>query len=195
MKQPYSTMINLITAVILSYYLIIAKTIEIKLVLFTFIIFELYHAYSHFTHIKGKVQSNIIHLLWYFLFISILIVFRKINKNKNDWIYLIIVIIIIVDLIIWYINNSFYMIASGLFILIVIVVSHYHLFTPGLKERLNYLLIGTFILILLFINEKFNCDYMQKTFKFPYHIFVELIGMVLFVMLSSFLIELEKNYF
>jgi len=193
-KQPYSTAVNLLTAIILSYYLFIAKSFLVKIVILSFIIFELYHAYSHITHIKGKIQSNVIHLLWYFLFISVLAVFIKINKKKENWIYIFIILIILIDLYIWYINNSFYMISSGLFILIIIVISHYYLFTKELKQKLNYLLMGTFVLILLFINEKLNCNYMLEKFKFPYHIFIELIGLVLFIMLADFFIKVEKIY-
>ena len=54
---------------------------------------------------------------------------------------------------------------------------------------------GTFVLILLFINEKLNCNYMLEKFNFPYHIFIELIGLVLFIMLADFFIKVEKIYF
>ena len=133
--QPVSAFINMITSIILIYFFLKAKTLIIKLLILSFIAFEIFHTYSHIKHINGAIQSNIIHGIWYFLTFMILIASVKMT-NKY----------------------------------------------PNLYTKI----------ILLLINEKYNCEYMIKYAKLPYHAIIEIIGMLLFIILSYVFLKSEK---
>ena len=53
--QPISAFINFITCIILIYFFLKAKTIIIKLLILAFIAFEIFHTYSHITHVDGVI--------------------------------------------------------------------------------------------------------------------------------------------
>ncbi len=83
--QPVSAFINFITCLILIYFFLKAKTTIIRLLILAFILFEIFHTFSHITHIDGTIQSNIIHGIWYYLSLMILIASIKIIQNSNTF--------------------------------------------------------------------------------------------------------------
>ena len=191
--QPVSAFINLLTSLILIYFFFKAKTIIIRLLILAFILFELFHTYSHITHINGTIQSNVIHSLWYFLTFMLLIASIKITKKyPNIYTIIILIILIIIDINLYLLSNKFYMIITGLSLPIIIAISYYNLFPKNIKKAIPYL-IGLLIIVgIVLINEKINCENMMKYAKLPYHAIIEIIGMVLFTLLSYVFIQSEK---
>lgn len=188
--QPVSAFINMLTSLILIYFFFKAKTIIIRLLILAFILFELFHTYSHITHINGTIQSNIIHSLWYFLSFMLLIASIKITKQYPN-IYTIIILLII-DINLFLLSNKFDMIITGLSLPIVIAISYYKLFPKNIKRAIPYL-IGLLIIIgIVLINEKINCLNMMKYAKLPYHAIIEIIGLILFTLLSYVFLQTEK---
>ena len=191
--QPVSAFINLLTSLILIYFFFKAKTIIIRLLILAFILFELFHTYSHITHINGTIQSNVIHSLWYFLTFMLLIASIKMTKKyPNIYTIVILIILIIIDINLYLLSNKFYMIITGLSLPIIIAISYYNLFPKNIKKAIPYL-IGLLIIVgIVLINEKINCENMMKYAKLPYHAIIEIIGMVLFTLLSYVFIQSEK---
>ena len=191
--QPISAFINFITCIILIYFFLKAKTIIIKLLILAFIAFEIFHTYSHITHVDGAIQSNIIHGIWYFLSFMILIASIKITKKyPNIYTILILLLIIIIDINLFLLSNKFYMIITGLSLPMVIAISYYKLFPKNIKRAIPYL-IGLLIIVGIFlINEKINCENMMKIAKLPYHAIIEILGMILFTLLSYVFVQSEK---
>jgi hypothetical protein len=122
--QPISAFINMITCLILIYFFLQAKTSIIRLLILSFILFEIFHTFSHITHIDGTIQSNIIHGIWYFLSLMVLIASIKITKQyPNIYTILILLTIIIIDINIFFQANKLYMVFTALTLPVVIVVA------------------------------------------------------------------------
>ena len=191
--QPVSAFINFITYIILIYFFLKAKTIIIRLLILAFIAFEIFHTYSHITHVDGAIQSNIIHGIWYFLSFMILIASIKITKKyPNIYTILILLLIIIIDINLFFLPNKLYMIFTGFAIPLVIIISYYKLYPNYIKKAIPYLISLLIIVGIVLINEKFNCENMMKIAKLPYHAIIEILGMILFTLLSYVFVQSEK---
>ena len=183
--QPVSATINIITCLILLYYVIIAKTKTLKILILSFIAFQAFHAFSHIQHIDGYIQANIIHVLWYFMSFMILLSSIQITK-KNPKLMTIISLfaIIIIDLYLFLHTNKLYTIFTGFTIPVIIVVSYYYLYPSHMKTTIPYLILLLLVVIILILNEKFNCDLMLSYAILPYHAIIEIVGLILFVILA-----------
>jgi hypothetical protein len=191
--QPISAFINMITCLILIYFFLQAKTLIIRLLILSFILFEIFHTFSHITHIDGTIQSNIIHGIWYFLSFMVLIASIKITKQyPNIYTILILLTIIIIDINLFFQANKLYMVFTALTLPVVIVISYYNLYPICIKKAIPYLIALLIILGLVLINEKINCLNMMKYAKLPYHAIIEIIGMILFTLLSYIFLQTEK---
>ena len=191
--QPVSAFINMITSIILIYFFLQAKTLIIKLLIFSFIAFEIFHTFSHIKHIDGIIQSNIIHSIWYFLTFMILIASIQItNKYPNIQLLLLLLTIIIIDINLFFLPNKLYMIFTALTLPIVIVISYYKLYPIYIKKTIPYLILLLLIVGLFLINEKINCENMMKFAKLPYHAIIEIIGMILFITLAYIFLKSER---
>jgi len=191
--QPISAFINMITCLILIYFFLQAKTSIIRLLILSFILFEIFHTFSHITHIDGTIQSNIIHGIWYFLSFMVLIASIKITKQyPNIYTILILLTIIIIDINLFFQANKLYMVFTALTLPVVIVISYYNLYPICIKKAIPYLISLLIILGLVLINEKINCLNMMKYAKLPYHAIIEIIGMILFTLLSYIFLQTEK---
>jgi hypothetical protein len=191
--QPISAFINMITCLILIYFFLQAKTSIIRLLILSFILFEIFHTFSHITHIDGTIQSNIIHGIWYFLSFMVLIASIKITKQyPNIYTILILLTIIIIDINLFFQANKLYMVFTALTLPVVIVISYYNLYPICIKKAIPYLIALLIILGLVLINEKINCLNMMKYAKLPYHAIIEIIGMILFTLLSYIFLQTEK---
>jgi hypothetical protein len=192
--QPVSAFINMITCIILIYLFLQAKTLIIRLLILAFILFELFHTFSHIKHINGTIQSNIIHGIWYFLSFMVLIASIKITKQyPKIYTILILLTIIIIDINLFFQPNKLYMIFTALTLPIVIVISYYNLYPIYIKKAIPYL-IGLLIIVGIFlINDKNNCENMMKYAKLPYHAIIEILGMILFITLANVFLQTEKD--
>lgn len=184
-KQPVSAFINIITCIILLVYVIYCKTFAVKLVLFSFLIFQAWHAYSHMQHIPGYIQANTAHILWYIVTFSVLYAIITLShiKIQNKMIF-IIIILVIIDVIIWKYIGGFFMIMSGLCIMLYVIVSCYYKLPQYFKKAVPYLVAGLAVLLLLLYNEFINCKNMLAYKQLPYHALVEICGLLLFAGLA-----------
>ena len=191
--QPVSAFINFIQVIILFYFFLKAKTVIIKLLILTFIAFQLFHTYSHIKHVNGAIQSNIIHSIWYFLSFMVLIASIKITrKNPNIYTILILLFIIIIDIYLFIKKINLYMIFTALSLPVVIVLSYYKLYPNEIKKAIPYLISLLIIVGFFLLNEKINCENMMKFAKLPYHAIIEILGMILFITLAYVFLQAEK---
>ena len=65
--QPYSAFFNLVSCFIIIYFLFITKNNSSKLLLFSILLFELFHTFSHTVHLNNNSQIIVTHLLAYFV--------------------------------------------------------------------------------------------------------------------------------
>ena len=71
-------------------------------------------------------------------------------------------------------------------IFISLFVYYYNYFSKDIKNKIPLIFILTFLILLLFINESYNCKKMLNKYKwFPYHIFIEIIAIFIVYNISS----------
>jgi hypothetical protein len=123
----------------------------------------------------------------------VLIASIKITKQyPNIYTILILLTIIIIDINLFFQANKLYMVFTALTLPVVIVISYYNLYPICIKKAIPYLIALLIILGIVLINEKINCLNMMKYAKLPYHAIIEIIGMILFTLLSYIFLQTEK---
>jgi hypothetical protein len=109
----------------------------------------------------------------------------------------IIITAIIVDFYIFHkYVGTVYNAASGINIwIIVLITGLWNVKLPTIVKRLLPILIMLFaVVIALLFNERYNCDAMMNAYVFPYHIAVEILGLIISSLFAYIflLLELEK---
>jgi len=140
-SQPYSVFFNFISCLIILYYLLITTNFSSKLLLFSILLFELFHTFCHSIHLHNYSQIIITHLLAYFVnFCYLFALYNYSNKIPNNYTY----------------------------------------FSKDIKSKIPLIFILTLFILLLFINESYNCKKMLNKYKwFPFHILIEITAIFL----------------
>jgi hypothetical protein len=187
MAQPYSALFNLINCVIIFYFLLKTKQKYTFILLFSILCFELFHVFSHIVHIQSSIQTNIIHLLTYFINLAFFYVFYcYTNKLPSYDVVFYLIVLVCFDIYSFFnLSIVFYIVSQA--IIMISLLSYYALLLPKFIQTSVYQIIFLVcIIILLFLNEKYNCEKMLDIYPdFPYHIFIEIIGIVLFYIICS----------
>lgn len=195
-EQPISTYINMLSSIILIILFFVAKNVYVKIAIFFYTIFEIWHTFSHMKHIDGKIQKYVVHVLGITMGIMTLIVIQKLSNSTIELHYLLILsILLILDIVLLfkYKNDDLVGFILGLVIILWIVIGKWKYIPKDIQINLRWIIIGVLILILLFINEAYNCEKMQKWKKLPYHAIIEILGLILFTGLSLTWIKWEQK--
>ena len=197
--QPYSASINIVSCFILLYLLSQAQNIEIQFFILSLFIFQAYHAYSHMfwsNNENSLVHVYTIHSISYLIIIALVIAISFITKQPPN--IPIIFSVILLDIYILYnYIGTVYNAISGINIWVVVLITGLWNFKlPDVVKRLLPILIMLFaVIIALFFNEKYNCDAMMTAYQFPYHIAIEIIGLIISSLFAYIflLLELDNN--
>lgn len=185
--QPYSAFVNIINCIIIFYFLIKTETIQIFFLLFCIFLFELFHVFSHVVHIKGAIQTNIIHSITYLVNIAFLIVLYKYtNRFPSNIFCIYLIFLVCMDIYsFFYLPVMFYILCQSA-ILISLLIYYFSLLPKFIKTCIYQIIFFVIIIILLITNEKYNCKKMVDINPdFPYHIFIEIAGIGLFYVICS----------
>jgi hypothetical protein len=196
--QPYSASINIVSCFILLYLLSQAQNIEIQFFILSLFIFQAYHAYSHMfwsNNENSLVHVYSIHSISYLIIIALVIAISFITKQPPN--IPIIFSVILLDIYILYnYIGTVYNAISGINIWVVVLITGLWNFRlPDIVKRLLPILLMLFaVIIALFFNEKYNCDAMMTAYQFPYHIAIEIMGLIISSLFAYvfLLLELEK---
>ena len=185
--QPYSALFNLINCLIIFYFLCKTKTYYTFLLLFSLLCFELFHSFSHIFHIQGVIQTNITHLLTYCINISFFYLFYSYtNKLPSYEFILYLLLLVCFDIYSMFKLSVVFYIISQAIIMVSLLVYYLPLLPKFIQASLYKIIFLIILIILLFLNEKYNCEKMLKIYPhFPYHIFIEILGIILFYVISS----------
>lgn len=185
--QPYSVFLNLLICTMIATFLQKAKSVQSKILLITILIFELFHAYSHYKHVSGSIQINITHLLAYFMNFAFLFLFYKsTNHFPNDCFLLWLLFLVFLDLYLVYNYSFIYYLISMSLIYISLLCYYYSYFSEEIKNKIYYIIFMIILIILLFINEKKNCKKnLEKYPDFPFHVIIEFNGLILFYIICD----------
>ena len=195
--QPYSASINILSCIILLYLLLQAKHIEIQFFIISLLLFQAYHAYSHMYWNDNEYSLEhvyIIHSITYIIIIALITAISFISGNL-PYIPVILVAILLDIYILYNYIGTVYNAISGINIwVIVLITGLWNVKLPIVVKRLLPVLLILFaVIIALFFNEKYNCDAMMNTYVFPYHIAIEIFGLVISSLFAYIFILLETN--
>jgi len=197
--QPYSASINILSCIILLYLLLQAKHIEIRFFILSLLIFQAYHAYSHMFWSENEeslIHVYIIHSITYIIIFALITAISFISGELPN--IPIIFTVILLDMFILYnYIGTVYNAISGINIWVVVLITGlWNVKLPAIvKQLLPILLILFGVVILLFFNEKYNCQTMMDAYPFPYHTAIEIVGLVISALFAYIfiLLELEKD--
>jgi hypothetical protein len=155
--------------------------------LFSLLCFELFHVFSHVIHISGSFQTNIAHSLTYFINFAFLYAFYRYTNQFPNYLFIFYLIVLVgFDIYsLFYLSVVFYIISQS--IIMISVLSYYIPLLPKfVKYSMYQIIFLVVVIILLFLNEKYNCEKMMSIYPdFPYHVLIEISGIFLFYIICS----------
>jgi hypothetical protein len=195
--QPYSASINILSCIILLYLLSQAKHIEIQFFILSLFIFQAYHAYSHLFWNENEYSLQHVYIIHATSYIIIIALITAISFISGELPYIpIILAAILLDIFILYnYIGTVYNAISGINIWVIILITGlWNVKLPEVVKQLLPILLMLFVVIIvLFFNEKYNCDAMMNAYQFPYHIAIEICGLIISSLFAYIFILLEKN--
>jgi len=190
-KQPVSFTVNILSCMILLYFLNIAKSTSVRMMIIVFLIFQSWHAFSHMFHIHNNMQALTIHIISYAVSFATLNALLYLSKSQISYVYIgILFILIAIDLYVWRYIGGVWSVYTNLIILAFIVFGNYTKLPAFFKNAIPSLVFGLLILFALEYNEVVHCKHMLEYYEFPYHVFIEIVGLFLF----SYLVYLFTHW-
>jgi len=187
--QPYSVLTNIISCCIILYFLCYTTHFHTFLLLFSLFIFEVFHTFSHFIHIKGKLLYTLIHIAGFFVNVSFLnFMYHYTQQFPNNYYLLFLVGIIIVDIYCFFNLSFIYFLLTQILLFFAILCYYYPYLSSQIKYNIHLIILFIFIIYICFLNEKINCKRMLKTFpNFPFHAIIEVLGIIpIYLLVSTF---------
>ena len=185
--QPYSTMANIVNSLIIFYFLLKTKENYTFILLFCILCFELFHVFSHSVHIPGSIQINIAHMLSYCINFAFLFFFYNyMKKIPSGWFILVYILLIVFDIYVFCNMDVVYYISTQALLFLSVLLYYYPLLSKSIKNKINIISFLVILIIILFLNEKYNCKKMLSIYPhFPYHILIEIVAIFLFYIICS----------
>ena len=185
--QPYSSFFNLINCLIILYFLFKTKHVYNFTLLFSILLFELFHLFSHIVHIKGPIQTNITHILTYLINFAFFYVFYCYTNQLPSYTFILyLVMLVLFDIYSLYNLSIVFYIFSQAIIMISLLIYYFPLLPKFIQTSVYKIVLFVSVIILLFLNEKYNCKKMMLIYpNFPYHILIEILGIFLFYVICS----------
>ena len=195
--QPYSASINILSCIILLYLVSLAKHIEIQFFILSLFIFQAYHAYSHMFWNEDEhslEHTYIIHASSYLIIIALITALSFISGKPPNIPIIFAAILLDFYIFLNYIG-TIYNAISGINIWVIVLLTglwNVKLSTV-VKSLLPILLLLFAVVIGLIFNERYNCDAMMNAYPFPYHIAIEICGLVISTLFAYIFLLLEKE--
>lgn len=191
--QPYSALFNLVNCAIILYFLCKTTQLPTFVLLLSIGCFELFHLFSHIVHITGPIQINITHSLTYWMNLSFFYVFYSYTRQLPDMTFLLYLLAIVCFDIYAFLRLSIVYYLSSQSILFVSMLMYYFPLLPNhVQTSIYYITLLVGLIIVLFLNEKYNCRRMLEWFpQFPWHVLIETVGIVLFYVICSHFYDLH----
>lgn len=185
--QPYSAFFNLINCLVIFYFLLKTKHNYTFMFLLSILCFELVHMFSHIVHIQGRIQIYISHTLSYLTNLAFFYLFYCYTNQlpSYEFILLIIALVCFDVYSIFYLTIFYYLLTQSA-IFVSLLLYYFPLLPKFIQTSVYQIIFFVIVIILLFLNEQYNCKKMMTmNSDFPYHIFIEISGILLFYIVSS----------
>lgn len=190
--QPFSAAANLMTCCIIIFFLLQTKHFYTFSLLLSILLFEAFHTFSHIVHIEGPIQINITHFLTYVMNAAFFAVFYHYTHVFPSEMFLFYMLALIALDIYAFSNFDFVYYLGTQSLVFISILLYYFTLLPAKVQTSIYWICGLVaFVILLFINEQYNCERMLAFYPdFPYHIFIESVGIILFYTICSHFYDL-----
>ena len=190
--QPYSAGLNFASCLIIFYFLLKTETNSSKLLLFSILLFELFHTLSHSVHLNNNSQIIITHLLAYFVnFCYLFALYKYSNVIPNNIFLFYLFMIILFDIYAFHNLPFIFYLFSQFLIFISLFLYYYKYFSDDIKNRIPLIFILTLLILLLFLNESYNCKKMLRKYNwFPFHVFIEITAIFIVYNISTIFCKL-----
>jgi len=177
--QPHSIIINTLLCIIIFLFLLQSNNLYSRLFLFSILIFNIFHTFSHAIHISSikNIQFLLTHysavLSSFFLF-CLLSNITKYTLKQYQIIGLLSLLIFDIILI-YYGVSHLYNIIVFLIILFSILTIFYKYLSNDMKKNIKYVIGFSFLAIFIDINEIISCQsLLQKYGNIPFHSITEI---------------------
>ena len=180
-------MANIVNSLIIFYFLLKTKENYTFILLFCILCFELFHVFSHSVHIPGSIQINIAHMLSYCVNFAFLFFFYNYTKKiPSGWFILVYILLIVFDIYVFCNMDVVYYISTQALLILSVLLYYYPLLSKSIKNKINIISFLIILIIILFLNEKYNCKKMLSIYPhFPYHVLIEIVAIFLFYIVCS----------
>jgi len=178
---------NLINCIIIIYFLSKTQKIQTFFLFFSILCFEVFHLFSHIIHIPGSLQTNITHSLTYLMNTAFFYVFYCFTKKvpNRAFVFYLLALVCFDVYSLFYLSIVFYIISQAI-IMISLLLYYLPLLPESIQKAIYPIIFFIVLIILLFLNEKYNCEKMLSVYAdFPYHILIEISGIALFYIVCS----------
>ena len=191
-SQPYSVFFNLISCFIIIYFLLKTKNYYSFCLLFSILLFELFHTFSHSIHLDGTIQITITHLLAYLVNLSYFITLYHYSHVFPDFFFLFyLFLVILFDIYAFHYLDFIFYLTTQFLLFVSLFIYYYNYFPPSIKNKIPYLFYLTLFILLLFINERNYCKKMLDFFpSFPFHIFIEITAIIVVYIICNIFYKL-----
>jgi hypothetical protein len=185
--QPYSTLINAINCCIILYFLSKTRTLHSFFLLFSILFFELVHCVSHMIHIAGSLQQNLVHSIGYLINIAFLYTFYRYTKKTPSYIFFFYLFLLVcLDMYCFHYSSLEFYISTSSLLFVSSMLYYYSSLPEWIQKSIYWIVFLICIIISLVVNEKFTCEKMMEIYPhFPYHIFIESVGVLFFYIICS----------
>jgi len=144
---------------------------------------------------ESLIHVYIIHSITYVIIIALITAISFIS-GKPPNIPIIFAVIMLDMFILYNYIGTVYNAISGINIWIVVLITGlWNVKLPAIVRQLLPILLILFgVVIILFFNEKYNCQAMMNAYPFPYHTAIEIVGLIISALFAYIfiLLELEK---
>ena len=181
--QPVSFSINMVSVLVLVIGSFVASRMPVRIVLLSYALFELWHAWSHAVHIEGTVQYNVVHVLGIIMAVSTLTAIVLLSgKRLEGWQIGVIAGVMLLDILLFLkLQNTLVSVGTGLGVLVVIMLVCYGMLPEYFQRGLWFLIVGVVGILGLFMVEARWCEQIEGV---PFHALIEVLGLVLFSYLA-----------
>ena len=115
--QPWSVAVNVVSIFVILYFLFQVKQWYSFLLIFSLLMFECVHTFSHVIHLPNYLQLNIIHTLAYFVNFCYLFAFYNITNKSPSLLFLsYLFVLLCIDLYSFFFLSFVYYFSSSLLI-------------------------------------------------------------------------------
>ena len=108
------------------------------------------------------------------------------KKMPSIWFILLYSSLIAFDIYVFCNMNVVFHIFTQALLFLSVLFYYYPFLTQSIKDKINIIFFLVILIIILFLNEKCNCEKMMDFYPdFPYHALIEIVGIFLFYIICS----------